>query len=201
MEHSTSWSTSSNVNGGESDPGGNGGICGLPRQARDSEPERTRNLELGTTWSLPDDKLLLTAAAFQVTKDDVMENVGDDYETLGTRLSNFANAGVFAQVRSRVPSLPALSVGAVVTYRSAMFTGQPDSAAGFDATSGQYTYEVPGYTTLDLFAHDEITERIGLRLNVGNVTDEDYYLAGYRSGSFVYIGDARNAKLALTYSF
>lgn len=25
---------------------------------------------------------------------------------------------------------------------------------------------------------------------VGNVTDEDYYLAGYRSGSFVYIGDA-----------
>ena len=38
-------------------------------------------------------------------------------------------------------------------------------------------------------------------LNVGNVTDEDYYLAGYRSGSFVYLGDARNAKLALTYSF
>ena len=239
---------SSNVNGGESDLGGNcgyGGICGLPRQVRDSEPERIRNLELGTKWSLLDDKLLLTAAAFQVAKDDVMENVGDDYETLGTlntgedrvrglefsvvgnvtddlsfvvaaaimesevrasvnrahvgkRLSNFANAGVFAQVRSRVPSLPALSVGAVVTYRSAMFTGQPDSAAGFDATSGKYPYEVPGSTTLDLFAHDEITERIGLRLNVGNVTDEDYYLAGYRGGSFVYVGDARNAKLALT---
>lgn len=117
---------------------------------------------------------------------------------VGKRLSNFANAGVFAQVRSRVPSLPARSVGAVVTYRSAMFTGQPDSAAGFDATSGKYPYEVPGYTTLDLFAHDEITERVGLRLNVGNVTDEDYYLAGYRSESFVYVGDARNAKLALT---
>lgn len=86
-EHSTSRSTSSNIDGGESDLGGNcgdGGICGLPRQVRDSEPERTRNLEPGTKWSLPDDKLLLTAAAFQVTKDDVMENVGDDYETLGT---------------------------------------------------------------------------------------------------------------------
>ena len=86
-EHSISWSTSSNVNGSESDLGGNGGyggICGLPRQVRDSKPERTRNLEPGTKWSLPDDKLLLTAAAFQVTKDDVMENVGDDYETLGT---------------------------------------------------------------------------------------------------------------------
>lgn len=86
-EHSTSWSTSININGGESDLGGNcgdGGIRGLPRQVRDSKPERTRNLEPGTKWSLLDDNLLLTAAAFQVTKDDVMENVGDDYETLGT---------------------------------------------------------------------------------------------------------------------
>ena len=44
----------------------------------------SENLELGTKWSLLNDKLLLTAAAFQVTKDDVMENVGDEYETLGT---------------------------------------------------------------------------------------------------------------------
>ena len=82
-----SWSTSSNINGGESDLGGNcgyGGICGTPRQVRDSKPEMSENLELGTKWSLLNDKLLLTAAAFQVTKDDVMENVGDDYETLGT---------------------------------------------------------------------------------------------------------------------
>ena len=126
-EHSTSRSTSSNVNGGESDLGGNcgyGGICGLPRQVRDSKPERTRNLEPGTKWSLPDDNLLPTAAAFQVTKDDVTENVGDDYETLGT-----------------------------------LDTGE---------------------------------NRVrGLEFSVvGNVTDEDCYLAGYRSGSFVYIGDA-----------
>ena len=82
-----SWSTSSNINGGESDLGGNcgyGGICGLPHQVRDSKPEMTENLEFGSKWNLLGDKLLLTAAAFQVTKDDVMENVGDDYESLGT---------------------------------------------------------------------------------------------------------------------
>ena len=246
-----SWSTSSNINGGESDLGSNcgyGGICGFPRQVRASKPEFTQNLEFGSKWDLLDNKLLVTAAAFQVTKDDVMENVGDDYESLGTlntgknrvrgfefsvvgnvtedlsffvsaaimesevrdsynranvgkRLSNFANEGVYAQLRYRVPYLPALSVGAVVTYQSAMFTGQPDSAAGYDASVGKYTYKVPSYTTLDLFANYKITEQIGLRLNIGNVTDEDYYLAGYRSGSFAYIGDARNAKLALTYSF
>ena len=245
------YATSSNINGGESDLGGNcgyGGICGTPTQVRDSKPEMTENLELGSKWNLFDNKFLVTAAAFQVTKDDVMENVGDDYESIGTlntgknrvrgfefsivgnltedlsmvvsaaimdsevrdsynrankglRLSNFVNEGVFAQLRYRVPYLPALSVGAVVTYKSKMFTGQPDSAAGYDAEVGKYSYKVPSYTTLDLFANYKITDQIGLRLNVLNVTDEDYYLAGYRSGSFVYIGDALNARLALTASF
>ena len=131
---------------------------------------------------------------------DVNKRLSDDLAVRGNLL--YADE----EVPDRAPAErlrrgAALSVGAVVTYQSAMFTGQPDAAAGFDADAGKYTYEVPGYTTLDLFANYKITERIGLRLNVGNVTDEDYYLAGYRSGSFVYLGDARNAKLALTYSF
>ena len=88
-----------------------------------------------------------------------------------------------------------------MTYQSKMYTGQPDSAAGYDAEVGKYTYKVPSYTTLDLFANYKITDQIGLRLNVGNVLDEDYYLAGYRSGSFSYIGDQRNAKLTLTARF
>ena len=74
----------SSINGGESDLRDNCGICGTPRQVRDNKPEMSENLELCTKWSLLNDKLLLTAAAFQVTKDDVMENMGDDYETLGT---------------------------------------------------------------------------------------------------------------------
>ena len=52
-----------------------------------------------------------------------------------------------------------------------------------------------------MFANYRFTDNLQARLNVGNVTDEDYYLAGYRSGSFTYIGDARNAQLNLTYSF
>ena len=34
-----------------------------------------------------------------------------------------------------------------------------------------------------------------------NVTDETYYLAAYRSGAFMYLGDARNARLTLDYDF
>ena len=82
------YSTSSNINGGESDLGGNcgyGGICGDPQQVTDSKPEDTENFELGTKWNVYNDKLLITAAIFQITKDDVMESIGDDdYDNLGT---------------------------------------------------------------------------------------------------------------------
>ena len=82
------YSTSSNINGGESDLGGNcgyGGICGDPQQVTDSKPEDTENFELGTKWNVFNDKLLITAAIFQITKDDVMESIGDDdYASIGT---------------------------------------------------------------------------------------------------------------------
>ncbi|WP_339772312.1 TonB-dependent receptor [uncultured Paraglaciecola sp.] len=82
------YSTSSNINGGESDLGGNcgyGGICGDPQQVTDSKPEDTENFELGTKWNIFNDKLLITAAIFQITKDDVMESIGDDdYASIGT---------------------------------------------------------------------------------------------------------------------
>lgn len=44
---------------------------------------------------------------------------------------------------------------------------------------------------LDLFASAIGNKNMDVRLNVGNVTDKDYYLAAYRSGSFLYMGDAR----------
>ena len=40
-----------------------------------------------------------------------------------------------------------------------------------------------------------------MRLNVSNVTGEDYYLAAYRSGSFTYIGDGRRIRFSLQADF
>ena len=236
-----SLSTSSNINGGESDVGGNcgyGGLCGTPDQVVLSEPEDTLNIELGSKWSFYDDQLLFTVAAFQITKSNVMENVGSDYATLGTlntgenrvtgiefglvgnitdeisvqfgaafmssevtasinasqiggTLSNFADNSAYLQLRYQ--ATPQLSFGGAVTYSSEMYSGQPDSAGG--------TYEIPAYTVLDAFATWEFNDQMSVRLNVGNLTDENYYTAAYRSGSFTYIGDARNARLTLVSSF
>lgn len=79
------YSTASEINGGESDVGGNcgyGGLCGSSEVVGNSKPEKSENFEIGTKWNVMDNKLLLTAAAFRTTKDDVME--GADYGTAGT---------------------------------------------------------------------------------------------------------------------
>ena len=82
------WSTSSNVNGGEIDAGtscGYGGLCSDDDDNyTNAEPEQSTNLELGTKWNVMDHKLLLTAAAFQITKDNVIEGGNDSYASGGS---------------------------------------------------------------------------------------------------------------------
>jgi len=78
-----SWSTSSNINGGEADAGGSCGYGGLCSDAegnyKSAEPEQSTNYEIGTKWNLFDNNLLLTAAVFQTTKDDVIEGGNNSY--------------------------------------------------------------------------------------------------------------------------
>ncbi|WP_133012354.1 TonB-dependent receptor [Marinomonas flavescens] len=82
------WSTSSNINGGEIDSVsgcGYGGVCvDSDGNYSNAEPEKTTNLEVGTKWNLMDHKLLLTAALFQITKDNVIEGGNDSYQSGGS---------------------------------------------------------------------------------------------------------------------
>ena len=234
------YSTAANINGGESDVGGScgyGGICSTSENVDKAKPETVENIELGTKWNLLNNKLLATAAIFQITKDDVME--GTDYDVDGTYntgknrvkgvelsmvgnitdrlsaqlglsvmeseilesanedseggiLANFADESAFAQVRYQLTDQ--FSFGAAANYSSEVYVGQPDSAANEDVS-------VPDYTVFDVFANYTFSEKLTARLNVANITDENYYLTAYRSGGFAYIGDARNAQLTVAYEF
>lgn len=237
------WGTAATINGGESDVGANcgyGGLCGAVEIIKDSKPETVENIELGTKWNLMDEKLLATAALFQMTKGDIMESqAGYDYATngflntgefkvegielslagnltgrlstlfgvsimdaeitesydgnnVGKTLANFADNSAFLQLRYQLTDR--FAFGGVATYSSEVYVGQPDSAAN----ENRY---VPDYTVYDMFANYELTKRFNVQLNVGNVTDEDYYFTAYRSGAFTYIGDARNAHVTLNYEF
>jgi catecholate siderophore receptor len=242
-----SFSTASDVNGGESDVGTSGGYGGLITyngSAAGAKPELTRNIEVGTKWNVMGGKLLATAAVFDITKSDVME--GANYDTAGTfntgknrvrgiefglsgnitdklsaqagvafmdaevlesftaanvgkTLSNFADTTASAQLKYQATGR--LSVGGAVKYESEKYAGQPDTAAAFSTTTGLYSQPIPAYTVVDLFANYKFSKNLDARLNVGNVSDKDYYLAGYRSGSFLYKGDARNVRVTLNYDF
>ncbi|GGD78684.1 TonB-dependent receptor [Croceicoccus mobilis] len=244
------YGTAKNINGGESDLGGNcgyGGICvDDGTDIGDGSPESSESFELGVKADLFDDRLLLTAAAFQITKGDVFESAGDGYsaggslntgenrvrglefglvgnitpkllaqaaltlmdseitksndaDKIGRRLSNFANTQFSGQIRYQMTD--AIAFGGTATYKGAMYTGQPDDAASYDDTLGVYAYRVPDYWTFDAFISADLTRNLGARINITNVTDEDYYLAGYRSGHFLYKGDERRATLTLTAKF
>jgi catecholate siderophore receptor len=82
------WSTSSNINGGEADAGGSCGYGGLctddSGNYKGADPEQSTNWEIGTKWNLLDNNLLLTAAVFQTTKDDVIEGGVDSYSGGGS---------------------------------------------------------------------------------------------------------------------
>lgn len=244
------YGTAKNINGGESDLGSNcgyGGICVADgTDIGDGRPESSESFELGVKADLFDDHLLLTAAAFQITKGDVFESAGDGYtsggslntgenrvrglelglignitpklmaqaaltvmdseitdsndpEKIGRRLSNFADTQFSGQIRYQATD--AIAFGGNATYKGPLYTGQPDDAASFNDTLGVYTYRVPDYWTFDAFVSFDFNQNFGARVNVTNATDEDYYLAGYRSGHFLYKGDERRATLTLTGKF
>jgi catecholate siderophore receptor len=62
--------------------------------------------------------------------------------------------------------------------------------------------ETPAYWRFDLVGSYQVSEQVGLRLNVLNVTDKVYYDAIYRSGSpFAYIAPGRSVQLSTTVRF
>ncbi|WP_323001122.1 TonB-dependent siderophore receptor [Denitromonas sp.] len=115
-----------------------------------------------------------------------------DSTRVGNGLSNFPETT--ASVLLNYQATPKFSFGGNVTYQSKKFSGTPESPESLNI-------KVPEYTVLDLFAAYKIDRNTSVRLNIGNVTDETYYLAAYRSGAMLYMGDARNARLTLNYDF
>lgn len=130
----------------------------------------------------------LTYASAEVLKSISAANVNHT-------LSNFANFSASLQAKYRI--WDELQVGVIGQYVSKRYGGQPDTAA--PVTAGFYAQPAPAYATMDLFATYKINPNLGVRLNVGNVFDRDYYPAVYRGGFFLYKGDARNVRLTLDF--
>jgi catecholate siderophore receptor len=156
---------------------------------------RVQGIELGLAGNMTDKLSAFAGVAFM--ESEVLASA--TAANVGKRLSNFANVTGSAQLRYQLT--PKFAFGSAIKYESKKYAGQPDTAAGYSTTTGEYSQPIPAYTVVDAFADYRLTKQAKVRLNVGNVFDRDYYLAGYRSGAFVYKGDAINARLTLNYDF
>lgn len=161
---------------------------------------QVRGIELGATGALT--KKLLIQAGITFMDSEILESAplanGTSSPNLGKVLSNFADETASIQLKYQFTEK--FSLGAAAKYESERFAGQPDSAPAMDV-NGSYTQPIPSYTVYDLFATYDFTKKLDARLNIGNITNEDYYLAAYRSGQFLYKGDARTIRLTLNYNF
>lgn len=97
-----SFSTSSNPSGEQLD--GNGiAYDGIAPQTANLDPERNRSWELGAKYEMFDGELLLTAAAFQITKSNARENIGGNvYELVGKLRSRGFEFGINGNIGSRI---------------------------------------------------------------------------------------------------
>lgn len=115
---------------------------------------------------------------------------------LGKPLSNFAKKSLSAQLKYQLTD--AFSFGVAGRYEGDRCGGQPDSAAGINA-AGACSQPVPSFTVFDAFAAYRINKKFNVRANLQNAGNKDYYTAVYRSGSFLYKGDARSVRVTLNY--
>lgn len=167
---------------------------------------RVRGIEFGASGKITDK--LVTQAGVTYMNAEVLESAALLLQTQtvstnpGKTISNFADKSLNIQLKYQLNDK--FSFGGAWKYEGKRYAGQPDTAAAYitlDTGAYYYTQPIPEYAVIDLFATYDFSKNLDLRVNLGNVTDKDYYLAAYRSGSFVYKGDARNARVTLNYNF
>ncbi len=157
---------------------------------------QVQGIEFGLSGNLTDRLSGQIGVAFM--KSEVLESATPEYE--GKTLSNFADTTASAQLKYHFNDK--FELGGTAKYESEKYAGQPDTAAGLDRNDpSEYAQPIPEYWVFGLFANYQFNKNLNARLNINNLFDEDYYLAGYRSGSFLYKGDARNARLTVNYDF
>lgn len=150
---------------------------------------RVHGIEFGLAGNITKDFQVQAGAAFMKSKVLKSSNAAN----VGNPLSNFADRA-FA-IQGKYQLTPALSVGAAARYESNRCGGQPDTGAGY--ANGLCSQPVPSYSVYDLFATYTINKHANVRVNVLNAGNKDYYTAVYRSGSFLYKGDARAVRVTL----
>lgn len=152
-----------------------------------------KGVELSLTGAVTDAFTVQAGASWMKSRVTASANAAN----LGLPMANFAKRSFSLQGKYALTE--AFSMGALARHESDRCGGQPDTAAGF--TNGVCSQPVPSFTVYDLFASYRVSRRLDLRVNLLNAANKDYYTAVYRSGAFLYKGDARTLRFTVDYDF
>lgn len=147
------YATSSNPVGNELDAGGDdyGGLTAANQVFR---PERNTSLEVGTKWELFDKKLLLTASAFQTTKDNARETVGGVLRDSAAYQVRGIELGATGNITER------LSVfGGVVLMESKVTKSASIASATAEALLGKPLANI-AHQSVNLLAKYKVTDKL-----------------------------------------
>ena len=206
------------------------GTENLAANNADLEPERDRTVELGTKWELANERLFLSTALFRTETDNaraeiasgLQETIGrervDGFEIgltgkLGDRWQLFGSLAlldsevvddgpVATNEGNQFPNTPKKSFSLWTTYAVSPRVTIGGGASYVDQRYGNVanTVWVPEYWRYDAMAAFSVGSRIGLQVNIQNLTDEVYYVRPYQA-HYAALGAARSAVVSATLNF
>ena len=157
---------------------------------------RSQGFELDLSANITDSLNVLLSYAYTdaETRNDFFDpNFGVNIPA-GTPLVNIPDNQFSLQVTKdwRPQGLPLLTGGGLLRVS--------DRSGQFGDFFGQGPFELPGYTTLRAFAEYEVTDNIHVRVDVDNITDEEFFLNSFAS-LWVQPGAPRTWRVSVGYSF
>ncbi len=227
------YGTSSNPSGettgqsGGADGAAGGGLGGTRANLK---PEKNRSIELGTKWSVLDNRLQLTAAIFRTQKTNQRANdpVTGDVALIGNNRTQGLELGIAGNIT------PAWSIYGGYTFLDPKLTddgaGDNDGkrlkfiaknsfsvwssykitpaitlGGGANYMSQRWmndanTLGVPSYWRFDAMASYAVNKNVNLRLNVNNLTNKLIY-EGSHVGLFANVAPGRSVTLTADFAF
>jgi catecholate siderophore receptor len=148
--------------------------------------QQVRGFEIGAAGNITDAWSVSSGLAYLDTEITESPNAAE----VGADLPNVSDLTFNMQTKYQLTEK--LALGGLAYYASEKQGGSV--AAG--------TSTIPSYWRFDLMGEYAVNNQVDLRLNILNVTDQEYYDAIYRSGTpFAYIAPGRAAYLTIGYKF
>lgn len=164
-------------------------LCGTPEAVYVGTQAKSQGLELEITGEL--------AAGWQVNTSYTYIDMESKDEA--SKIDEFTPQNLFrASTTYTLPALPALTLGANVSWQSDIYRTQGVVGEGHTNEGKEIVSKQDAYALMDIMASYSFNDRLKASLNINNITNEKYLTSLYWAQG--YYGAPANATLKLSWS-